>query len=63
MKCVKGIHEWLDPDSAKLCCNGYYRALRASGEPRLQGEVKDGAVFDGVFWHVWVDSKNDGELK
>ena len=28
MKCKSGKHEWLDPESAKKCCNGYNHILR-----------------------------------
>ena len=56
MKCASGKHEWIDPDCAAMCCNGYKRIWRAILDPPLPGESEQGQVcaFAMGLVAVWV---------
>lgn len=53
MKCTSGKHDWMDPISAKRCCNPkWQRAIRLRGK-HSDLDLK-GRTYSTDFVHGWV---------
>jgi hypothetical protein len=64
MRCTSGLHEWIDPDAAGRCCNGWKRVLYTAPDHlgRCDPVVNPAGVTYGFAWECqtlqdWAESE------
>jgi hypothetical protein len=58
MKCKSGRHEWINPEDAAKCCNGYRRVLEI-GNVRSCDRIVTGALPGDVAYGYRWEPVND----